>query len=199
MVFVLTWSFFTDLLNAPRPANVSAVRSLLGMANYSSQYISNFVVDASLVELSAILSEKTPGHENHKVPAVLDRSWKTLFSKLRRRHCPQSGQWSTFTYFCRVVNFAWLLTINRWKLYMGKEPRRPLFAQKGGFYDYSHIISEMCIKQALRTLMITCPECTQTRDKDGYRGKYQGKMILISILIIELQCKFILNHVIHHR
>ncbi len=32
----------TDLLNAPRPGNVSEVRSLLGMANYSSQYIPKF-------------------------------------------------------------------------------------------------------------------------------------------------------------
>ena len=32
----------TDLLHAPRPANVSEVRSLLGMANYSSQYIPDF-------------------------------------------------------------------------------------------------------------------------------------------------------------
>ena len=32
----------TDLLNAPRPQNVHEVRSLLGMANYSSKYIENF-------------------------------------------------------------------------------------------------------------------------------------------------------------
>ena len=32
----------TDLLNAPRPQNVHEVRSLLGMANYSSKYIANF-------------------------------------------------------------------------------------------------------------------------------------------------------------
>ena len=32
----------TDLLHAPRPANVTEVRSLLGMDYYSSQYIPDF-------------------------------------------------------------------------------------------------------------------------------------------------------------
>ena len=103
----------TDLLHTPRPANVSEVRSLLGMANYSSQYIPDFatltaplreltkktheahehsfkkltaalatspcmayfdkhkqtsvVLDASPVGLSAILSQNTRGHDDHKV------------------------------------------------------------------------------------------------------------------------------------
>ena len=44
----------TDLLNAPRPGNVSEVRSLLGMANYSSQYIPNFAtLTAPLRELTS--------------------------------------------------------------------------------------------------------------------------------------------------
>ncbi len=115
----------TDLLNAPRPGNVSEVRSLLGMANYSSQYIPNFatltaplreltkknarfewntthehsfkqltaalatppcmayfdkdketsvVVDASPVGLSAILSQNTPGHDDHKVISYASRA-----------------------------------------------------------------------------------------------------------------------------
>ena len=43
----------TDLLHAPRPANVSEVRSLLGMANYSSQYIPDFAtLTAPLRELT---------------------------------------------------------------------------------------------------------------------------------------------------
>ena len=115
----------TDLLNAPRPGNISEVRSLLGMANYSSQYIPNFatltaplreltkkntrfewntthehsfkqltaalaappcmayfdkdketsvVVDASPVGLSAILSQNTPGHDDHKVISYASRA-----------------------------------------------------------------------------------------------------------------------------
>ena len=115
----------TDLLHAPRPANVSEVRSLLGMANYSSQYIPDFatltaplreltkknarfvwntahehsfkkltaalatspcmayfdkdkqtsvVVDASPVGLSAILSQNTPGHDDHKVISYASRA-----------------------------------------------------------------------------------------------------------------------------
>ena len=43
----------TDLLHAPRPANVSEVRSLLGMVNYSSQYIPDFAtLTAPLCELT---------------------------------------------------------------------------------------------------------------------------------------------------
>ena len=43
----------TDLINASQPGNVSEVRSLLGMANYSSQYIPNFAtLTAPLHELT---------------------------------------------------------------------------------------------------------------------------------------------------
>ena len=42
-----------DLLNAPQLTNVHEVRSLLGMANYSSKYIQDYVtITASLCELT---------------------------------------------------------------------------------------------------------------------------------------------------
>ena len=42
-----------DLLNAPRPTNVHEVRSLLGMANYSSKYIQDYAtITAPLRELT---------------------------------------------------------------------------------------------------------------------------------------------------
>ena len=42
-----------DLLNAPRPTNVHKVRSLLGMANYSSKYIQDYAtITAPLRELT---------------------------------------------------------------------------------------------------------------------------------------------------
>ena len=42
-----------DLLNAPRPTNVHEVRSLLGMANYSSKYIQDYaIITAPLRELT---------------------------------------------------------------------------------------------------------------------------------------------------
>ena len=48
-----------DLLNAHRPGNVSEVRSLLGMANYSSQYIPNFAtLTVPLRELTTIIRRK---------------------------------------------------------------------------------------------------------------------------------------------
>ena len=43
----------TDLLNTPRPGNVSEVRRLLGMTNHSSQNISNFATPTTpLCELT---------------------------------------------------------------------------------------------------------------------------------------------------
>ena len=115
----------TDLLKTPRPGNVSEVRSLLGMANYSSQYTPDFatltvplreltkrnaqfawttiheqsfkklttalatspcmayfdkdketsvVVDASPVGISAVLSQNTPGQNDHKIIPCASRA-----------------------------------------------------------------------------------------------------------------------------
>ena len=59
-----------DLLNAPRPGNVSEVRSLLGMANYSSQYIPNFAT------LTAPLRELTKKMHNSSGVPFMNRALK---------------------------------------------------------------------------------------------------------------------------
>ena len=59
-----------NLFNAPRPGNVSEVRSLLGMANYSSQYIPNFAT------LTAPLRELTKKMHNSSGVPFMNRALK---------------------------------------------------------------------------------------------------------------------------
>ena len=71
----------TDLLNAPRPGNVSEVRSLLGMANYSSQYIPDFAT------LTAPLRELTKKNAQFAWTTTHEQSFKKLTAALATSPC----------------------------------------------------------------------------------------------------------------
>ena len=56
----------TDLLNAPRSQNVREVRSLLGMANYSSKYIENFATITTPLRELTKKNAKFEWNETHQ-------------------------------------------------------------------------------------------------------------------------------------
>ncbi len=72
---------FSDLLNAPIPKNVQEVRSLLGMANYSSQYIANFAT------ISAPLRELTKKNARFEWKAVHQEAFDNLTHSLSSSPC----------------------------------------------------------------------------------------------------------------
>ena len=64
-----------DLLIAPQPTNVAAVRGLLGMANYSSKYIPDF---ATLTAPLCELTRKNTQFRWTKSTKIVLTSWKKL-------------------------------------------------------------------------------------------------------------------------
>ena len=71
----------TDLLKAPRPGNISEVRSLLGMANYSSQYIPDFAT------LTAPLRELTKKNAQFAWTTIHEQSFKKLSAAVATSPC----------------------------------------------------------------------------------------------------------------
>ena len=65
-----------DLLNAPRPTNVHEVRSLLGMANYSSNYIQDYAT------ITALLHELTKKNVKFKWTYQHQQALETLTQAL---------------------------------------------------------------------------------------------------------------------
>ena len=71
----------TDLLKAPRPGNISEVRSLLAMANYSSQYIPDFAT------LTAPLRELTKKNAQFAWTTIHEQSFKKLSAAVATSSC----------------------------------------------------------------------------------------------------------------
>ena len=71
----------TDLLNAPRPQNVHEVRSLLGMANYSSKYIANFAT------ITTPLRELTKKNTKFEWNEIHQKAFEQLTSALTSAQC----------------------------------------------------------------------------------------------------------------
>ena len=71
----------SDLLNAPVPQNVHEVRSLLGMANYSSRYIANFAT------ISAPLRELTKKNTKFEWTAVHQQAFDNITRALSSSPC----------------------------------------------------------------------------------------------------------------
>ena len=71
----------SDLLNAPVPQNFHEVRSLLGMANYSSRYIANFAT------ISAPLRELTKKNTKFEWTAVHQQAFDNITRALSSSPC----------------------------------------------------------------------------------------------------------------
>ena len=71
----------TDLLIAPRPQNVHELRSLLGMANYSSKYIENFAT------ITTPLRELTKKNAKFEWTATHQKAFDQLTTALTSSPC----------------------------------------------------------------------------------------------------------------
>lgn len=70
-----------DLQDAPKPTNVHAVRSLLGMANYSSKYIANFST------ITAPLRELTKKNAQFEWKDIHQKAFEQLTTALSSAQC----------------------------------------------------------------------------------------------------------------